>query len=275
MTAALALLLVGAVGAQPAMADPGPVRRDGTCGEDGCWTWFYQYVRLDKVLTGLGPTGVGDTVSFLGQISCVDWLEPDYYQVEVAPGSSFATTGVWVKELDGSPGDRCTVSELGPDGYTTDQYALAGPTTLSPAAFYEPHWSTRTDEDHPLLTVTSTTALRAGTIAGTAWRDADRDGRRDPGDDGLAGLEVRLTGRGDRAHPSRATTTTRADGSYAFVGLSAGDYAVSFAPAARSRWWSPSTGTTPTFALAPGATRRTVDQAYVRAGTPMRPPRDR
>lgn len=275
LTGLLALLLAAAVGAQPAAADPGPAPRDGTCGDDGCWQWSYQFVRVDKVLTGLGRSGVGDPISFLGQVSCVDWLEPDYFQVEVAAGTSRGTGGVWIKQLEYTSGARCTVSELDPDGYTTDRYAVVGPTTLSPAAFDEPSWQTVTDEDHPLLTITSTTPLRAATVAGTAWRDDDRDGHRDAGEAGVGGIEVRLAGHGGLAHPTAATTTTRADGSYAFAGLSAGPYSVSFPSLPRQRWGSPATGTTSTFVLAPGETRRAVDQTYVRQGTAMRPPRDR
>ncbi|SEQ57354.1 SdrD B-like domain-containing protein [Microlunatus flavus] len=278
--AVLALLLGGVLGQQPAAAEP--VASPARCSDDGCWTWFSQFVRLDKTVTGLGPHGAGDTLTFTGQISCIDWLEPDFFSVDVARGASTGTTGVWVKQLDNTSGWECTVSEIDPRYGPADLYAVAGPTTFSPQTFRQPHWSVQTDEDHPMAVVTSTSAFRAAGVRGTVWDDRDSDGVRDRGEAGLGGVRVQLDARSPRAYPSHLVATTRADGSYAFGGLAAGDYAATFpgvpgyrtvavtSPPAAGR---PS-GTVRTLTLEPGAERTGLDQGYARARA-MRPPRDR
>ena len=64
-------------------------------------------------------------------------------------------------------------------------------------------------------------------IRGLAWNDADGDGVRDEGEPGLAGwtiyLDLDSDGELDGGEP---TTTTAADGSYAFTDLLAGTYSV-------------------------------------------------
>jgi protocatechuate 3,4-dioxygenase beta subunit len=60
-------------------------------------------------------------------------------------------------------------------------------------------------------------------IVGAVYEDLDGDRSQDAGEDGIEGVTVRLLdGNGDEV----ATTTTAADGSYQFVGLSPGDYTV-------------------------------------------------
>jgi protocatechuate 3,4-dioxygenase beta subunit len=62
-----------------------------------------------------------------------------------------------------------------------------------------------------------------GTIAGVLWVDEDRDGLRQPGEDPLAGREVRLLAADGS---TVAVTTTDATGAYAFDGLPPGTYTV-------------------------------------------------
>ncbi len=64
--------------------------------------------------------------------------------------------------------------------------------------------------------------------------DADRDGVQDASEAGVAGVTVELTGAGEdgtfgTADDITGTTTTDADGMYAFTDLAAGDYKVTFA----------------------------------------------
>jgi uncharacterized repeat protein (TIGR01451 family) len=73
-------------------------------------------------------------------------------------------------------------------------------------------------------TAQDVTAVDNSGIAGTVWDDLDADGTRDAGEPALAGRTVTATG------PVTRTTTTAADGTYAFVGLVAGTYAVSVSP---------------------------------------------
>lgn len=61
------------------------------------------------------------------------------------------------------------------------------------------------------------------TLAGRVWHDADGDGSVGSGEDGIAGVDVTLSGGSGTV----ATATTDGDGAYAFTGLAAGTYTVS------------------------------------------------
>ncbi|WP_019548025.1 SdrD B-like domain-containing protein [Streptomyces sulphureus] len=72
-------------------------------------------------------------------------------------------------------------------------------------------------ETHPLLPATSRAAVLdryGGRVTGRAWSDADRDGRRQPDERPLRGVEVTLL---DAEGTKTATTRTAADGSYALA----------------------------------------------------------
>jgi uncharacterized repeat protein (TIGR01451 family) len=60
-------------------------------------------------------------------------------------------------------------------------------------------------------------------VTGTVFRDSNRDGTQQPGDQGIAAVTVTLQ---NSAHSVVATTTTAADGSYLFAGVAAGSYFV-------------------------------------------------
>ncbi len=66
-----------------------------------------------------------------------------------------------------------------------------------------------------------------GIVAGIAWRDDDRDGLRDPGEERLGGIDVAL--RQGNGLPI-ATTTTDVEGGFAFGDLRAGHYRLAYAP---------------------------------------------
>ncbi|MEK6675225.1 MAG: SdrD B-like domain-containing protein, partial [Planctomycetota bacterium] len=66
-------------------------------------------------------------------------------------------------------------------------------------------------------------------IGNYAWLDEDADGEQDPGEAGLQGVEVTLTGTDGQGNPVTQTTTTDIDGSYLFDDLVPGDYKLTFA----------------------------------------------
>ena len=68
--------------------------------------------------------------------------------------------------------------------------------------------------------------VQPASIAGTVVVDTDGDGTVDPGEPGLAGVTVTLTGTDNLGAPVTATTTTGADGTYTFPGLLPGTYTV-------------------------------------------------
>ncbi len=64
-------------------------------------------------------------------------------------------------------------------------------------------------------------------IQGTKYEDLDGDGTRDPGEPGLAGVTIYLDTNGNKTlDVGELTTTTDADGNYAFTDLPAGTYFV-------------------------------------------------
>ena len=63
-------------------------------------------------------------------------------------------------------------------------------------------------------------------IRGWVYLDADNNGVKGGTETGLPGVTLTLTGTDDLGQPVQAQTTTGADGSYAFVGLRPGTYAV-------------------------------------------------
>jgi protocatechuate 3,4-dioxygenase beta subunit len=66
----------------------------------------------------------------------------------------------------------------------------------------------------------------SGTLAGTVYVDNNDNGVDDPGEAGIAGVTVILTGTNDQGTPISASTTTAADGSYSFKNLRPGTYSV-------------------------------------------------
>ena len=63
----------------------------------------------------------------------------------------------------------------------------------------------------------------SGLIGDTVWHDVNKNGKQDPGEEGVAGAKVKLTNLDTN---ETATATTNADGKYLFSGLAAGRYRV-------------------------------------------------
>ena len=63
-------------------------------------------------------------------------------------------------------------------------------------------------------------------ISGTAYLDADNDGVQDPGESGIAGVTVTLTGTDDLGAAVNVVVVTDASGNYSFVDVRPGDYTV-------------------------------------------------
>src|SRR5262245_26856083 len=68
------------------------------------------------------------------------------------------------------------------------------------------------------LTVLTVAAARspAQSVPGTAFGDRDDNGRRDPGEPALAGVQIELYGVRDVGGATNPTATTAADGSFSF-----------------------------------------------------------
>ncbi len=67
--------------------------------------------------------------------------------------------------------------------------------------------------------------IKGSSLSGHVWEDNDNNGVLDPGELGIAGTSVTLTGTDDRGSVN-LTTTTDATGAYSFDDLRPGDYAI-------------------------------------------------
>lgn len=68
--------------------------------------------------------------------------------------------------------------------------------------------------------------IQKASIAGRVYNDSNDDGQVDPGEVGIPGVEIVLTGTDDLGNPVHLTTTTDADGNYHFDNLRPGTYKV-------------------------------------------------
>ncbi len=64
----------------------------------------------------------------------------------------------------------------------------------------------------------------SATLTGAAYSDTDNDGVRDPGEPGIAGVIITVTGTSSTGAPVTRTTTTGADGSWTLTDLPPGQY---------------------------------------------------
>ncbi|MDQ0646208.1 LPXTG-motif cell wall-anchored protein [Microbacterium natoriense] len=80
--------------------------------------------------------------------------------------------------------------------------------------------------------------VSGSTIGDFVWFDADADGVQDDGELPVAGYPVALTGTDDLGNVVSLSTTTDADGRYLFESLRAGEYTVTFDPAALQTGWA-------------------------------------
>jgi uncharacterized repeat protein (TIGR01451 family) len=87
--------------------------------------------------------------------------------------------------------------------------------------------SASNDPDGTDNTAEDVTSVDNSGIAGLVWDDLDGNGTRDAAEPALAGRTVTATG------PVNRSTTTAADGTYAFVGLVPGTYSVQVSPPAK------------------------------------------
>jgi SdrD B-like domain len=114
------------------------------------------------------------------------------------------------------------ISEFGNDGYYTGKDA-AGSTggTVSPdqiAGIHLPQGTAGVNNNFAELAVAS--------LAGFVYFDGDNNGIREPGEPGIPGVLVTLTGTDDQGTPVAIAQQTAADGSYDFGNLRPGVYTI-------------------------------------------------
>jgi hypothetical protein len=68
--------------------------------------------------------------------------------------------------------------------------------------------------------------LKPATLSGFVYLDPDNNGIKEPGETGIGGVMITLTGMDDQGTPITMVQTTAADGSYSFSGLRPGTYVI-------------------------------------------------
>ena len=153
----------------------------------------------------------------------------------------------------------------------TGSYGLTG---LQPGTFtvsvdtgdpdFDPSWASTTGGDSQVVALASGDVIDTvdfgyaapATVGDTVFDDLDGDGVQDPGEPGIVGATVTLTG-GDLVGP--ISTTTGAGGAYTFSGLTPGDYVVSTSVAGST---STTGGDSQSVSLISGETDNSIDFGY-------------
>ncbi len=239
--------------------------------------------RVDFGYTGTGS--IGDTV----------WNDINGDGFQDTGENGFAGVAVTLTgdlDHDGQADDTITTITDGSGHYSFDNLFLGDYTVAVDASTLPPGNSQTHDLDDPQTTtpntpnsanVTLDTANPVnndvdfgynskGTIGDTIWYDADNNGVQDPGELGLAGVTVTLSGDVDGdGNTDTITTTTNAQGQYLFDQLMAGDYTITVSnlPAGMVQSADPdgTSDNSTTLTLAGGETNLDQDFGYTGTGT--------
>ncbi len=191
---------------------------------------------IDKLASG---GALGDRV----------WLDADGDGVQDIgePGLANVTVELWDAGADNAVGggDDTLVataqtdlegaylfSALGPGVYFVAVDDTTRPSGLSLSGTVTDPSTTRTvianEEARDLDFGYAPTDTTAATIGDRVWSDGDGDGIQDPGEVGIRGVTIHLN---NASGTTVSSTTTAADGSYLFTGVTPGDYTVAVAAA--------------------------------------------
>ncbi len=107
-------------------------------------------------------------------------------------------------------------------------------------------------------TASTTVDPLTSTIAGSVYIDANNNGIRDPGEDGIEGVQLVLAGTDSLGNPVNDTATTDANGDYLFSNLAQGTYSVTETQPRGFRDGIESVGT--------GATASAADNVFTQLG---------
>jgi hypothetical protein len=113
-----------------------------------------------------------------------------------------------------------TLGEAGPDGYLTGKDAAG-----AAGGAVSPDQIANIKLNQGVAAGSNNFAeLAPASLAGFVYLDANNNGAKDPGEPGIAGVLVTLTGTDDQGNPIAVAQRTAADGSYKFGNLPPGTY---------------------------------------------------
>jgi uncharacterized repeat protein (TIGR01451 family)/fimbrial isopeptide formation D2 family protein len=148
----------------------------------------------------------------------------------IIPSCTVTTDANGNYSFDNLPAGNYTLTETQPSGYNDGRETagnLGG--TVDNGSF------TNNPAQNRIANITLTSA-QAGTnynfgeqtakIRGSVYTDTNGNGQRDPGEGGIGGVTITLTGTDNLGNPVTRTVTTDANGNYVFDGLRQGTYNV-------------------------------------------------
>ncbi len=216
-------------------------------GDEATWT---------ITVTNQGPDdATGVTVSDLLP-GAVTYVSDD------GDGAYDAETGVWtIGDLDAGASVSLAITvTLDEIGQHTNSAEVA--TSDQPDPDSTPGDGEGDDFDDDTVLVTEVLA-GTGSIGDFVWRDDDGDGVQDPGEPGIGGVTVVLSGGAEGAADRSAhIDVTDATGFYGFANLEAGDYTVAVDVTTVPSGFTATTPTSLSVALAEGEAFRDADFGF-------------
>ena len=233
--------LPGGLGNYTQTADPDTTLDHSSTVTVGDWN-----ADADKVIDDLdfgyrGGGRIGDRV----------WDDLDADRIQDATEPGLAGVRVFISGVDlNNDGTPDTLSTLtGADGsylftgLPAGTYTIRVDSSTLPAGYipsYDPQWMSTDGLNHQTSHVLGNAEsfldgdfgyTQTGSIGDTIWFDANGNGLQDPGEPGLSGVSVTLTGDTDLdGITDTVTVTTDAAGHYQFGGLPLGTYTLSVDP---------------------------------------------
>ena len=175
--------------------------------DSAVWNGASNIELLDTSNSNILAIGDSFTIQFAVEVDPRVVTEPLVNQV-VGEGQAVDQNGIPVTDSMGNPIFASDISDSGTNPNSTNPNAPDDQGTADDPTLY--------DVPPPVL----------GTISGVVFQDGNNDGIQDPGEVGIPGVEVTLTGVDVFGNPVQITGFTGPDGSYSFQGLEAGTYAV-------------------------------------------------
>ncbi len=204
-----------------------------------------------------GGALLGQAVSDATGRFLVGGLAPDLVTVSVDLASLPAQSGIapqsqtgWTLDSDFSPTSGTTRSYANAGGNLNVDLGLVGvavgpsttPTTVAPTTLRPTTIAlTTTTTATPITTTTTTLAPPVG-ISGTVWNDANANGRREANEARASGTVLGLHRVVGGTWSWYSSGLTNASGSYAFIGLPTGSYAVVIDRGAARSFSAPNVG---------------------------------
>ncbi|WP_020465971.1 choice-of-anchor E domain-containing protein [Singulisphaera acidiphila] len=178
-------------------------------------------------------TGTGTVPFSVGAASSSAAAGPGNLLTEIS-STAAATVNVvyhYLPQSDLKPGRYTIVQTTQPDGYLQGSNSRGGvvlpkstPVNTIPVTLAD---SDLTDNNFgELLPVVASAAQHSGRLSGSVYLDANNDGVREPGEFGIATVNVTLRGRDDSNRPVMLSSTTDANGVYQFNDLRPGMYTI-------------------------------------------------